>query len=65
MATAAAVIVNPEKSVEIENEENSIDEEQLEEYREEVEELGSFPVSPWKKGKFQCTLYYYSSLNHV
>jgi hypothetical protein len=46
--TTTAVGMTSQKTqdtIEIEDDDASIDEEQLEEYREMVEQLGSFPVS--------------------
>jgi hypothetical protein len=45
MATTAQRAGEASKPIEVDDDENSLDEDQLMEYREELEMLGSFPVS--------------------
>ena len=45
MASSVAASGKAGRPIEINEDDNSVDEEQLEEYSEEVEDLGSFPVS--------------------
>jgi hypothetical protein len=44
-ATKSLMTGDPASPIEVDDDDEVIDDEQLEEYREEVEQLGSFPVS--------------------